>query len=96
MMKMRKFAAALVLGLIMGLALFTTGAFAQSAHRSNGVSATAIAVAGGNNGGCGFGLGCGGFGGWPFSSCGNNGFFPGFFGNNSTAFAAAHAGWGGR
>ena len=85
---MRKFAAALVLGLIMCLALFTTGAFAQSAYLGHGVSATAIAVAGGNhgwNGGSGFGWGCGGW---------NNGLFPGFFGGNGTTIAVADAGWG--
>ncbi len=92
MMKMRKFAAALVLGLIMCLALFTTGAFAQSAFRGHGASATAIAVAGGNNGGCGFGWGCGGFGGWPFGGCWNSCFFPGFFDGGSAAFAFANAG----
>ena len=81
---MRKFAAALVLGLIMCLALFTTGAFAQSAHLGHGVSATAIAVASGNNGwNDGFGIS-------PFGGCWNNG----FFGGHSAAIAIAHGGWG--
>ena len=84
MMKMRKFAAALLLGLVMCLALFTTGAIAQSAYRGHDVSAMAIAVAGGNNG---WGSG---WGGWPFGGFWNNG----FFGGNSAAIAVAHAGWG--
>ena len=71
-MKMRKLAAATVLGLIMCLALFTTGAFAQSAHSAWGgwggnasASASSAAVAGGDDfwdcfcpffGGFGFGF----------------------------------------
>lgn len=68
MTNMRKFAAALVLGLVMCLALFTTGAFAQSAHRGHIgiVSVNSVAVAGGDGFGFGdfggFGFGFGGFG----------------------------------
>jgi hypothetical protein len=84
----------------MCLALFTTGAFAQSAHRGHHVSATAIAISdsssfspffGGFDNGFGFGGGFGGFGGWGcFDPCG------GFGGWGSTT-AIAHAsvgGWG--
>jgi len=97
MTKMRKFATALVLGLVMCLALFATGAFAQNAHRGHwnhvAVSATAIAIAGGDNfwndfGGCGFG-GFGGFGGC-WNPCGD------FFGNGAFAHASVHilgGGW---
>lgn len=93
MTKMRKFATALVLGLVMCLALFATGAFAQSVHHGPwnnvSVSSSAVAIAGGNNfwggfGGCGFG-GFGGF--WnPFGA---------FFGNGAFAHASAHIFGGG-
>ena len=45
MNKMRKLATAMVLGLVMCMALFTTGAFAQNAHRGHIVSVNAVAVA---------------------------------------------------
>lgn len=84
MTTMRKFAAALVLGLVMCLALFTTGAFAQSVHRGHiGVSVQTSAVAVADRGFNHFGFPFfGGFGGFGFP------FFGGFGGG---AFAAAHS-----
>lgn len=92
MTRMRKFAAALVLGLVMCLALFTTGASAQSAHRwhhGGAIIVNAVAVA--NAGNFGFDdFGFGGFGG--FCGCGCFNGFDGAF-----AQASAHifgGGWG--
>src|SRR5262245_23547899 len=103
MTNMRKFAAALVLGLVLCLALFTTGASAHSAWRVGGffhrVSASSVAVARDNDffdrfgrfgrfGGLGLGLGFGGLG-LGFGGCGFGCGFDNDF--NGGAFAASHA-----
>ncbi|HXR66338.1 MAG TPA: hypothetical protein VN729_10460 [Ktedonobacteraceae bacterium] len=89
---MRKFVAALVLGLVMCLALFTTGAFAQSAHRGHArfVTVSATAIAGGDNFWNDFG-GWGGFGG--FGGCCDD--FGPFFGGGAFAHASVRIfnGW---
>ena len=95
MTNMRKFAAALVLGLVMCLALFTTGAFAQSAHHGHRggaviVNATAIAIADQDN----FLNGFGGFGGFGGCGCFNSCFNP-FFNNGAFAHASVRIFGGG-
>jgi len=84
MLKVRKLATALVLGLIMCLALFGTGAFAQSAHSdwNGGVGiASSTAIAGGFGG---FGGLFGGFGG-----CGGLNWLSSFFGPDAVASSTA-------
>ena len=89
MLKLRKLATALVLGLIMCLALFGTGAFAQGWGGVNVISAHSTAIAGGSGFGSGFGGGCG-FG------CGND-WLSSFFGPDAVAssnvFVASLGGW---
>ena len=67
MMQTRRIVAAALLCLVMTLALFTTGAFAQSAHTSisgkAAVAQTAVVHDSAAETACGFGFGgCGGFG----------------------------------
>lgn len=64
MLKLKKASTAFVLSLILGVSLFSTGAFAQSAHSVQSVQSTNTTWCGGGCGdwGGGWGGGWGGFG----------------------------------
>lgn len=86
MITLRKFAAALILGLVMSMALLTTGAFAQSAnwhrHHHSVIVVNSVAVAGTHDG-------FGGWGGWGWGGFGCNDFFGNIFGGGAFASASA-------